>query len=155
MTAFKKSYIISFLLLTLSLFLFFNSNTQNFFNRNIKNMGRTVLAKIETSKLNNQIKLSILKIKQNNKVFLEVYGQLNHGLELIDTLKLEGEYDAYILIKDQTSNLAIANVDRDVDLEIIAPTYNRRMKPILNVYKYDSRLEEFRKVNTKFTKPIL
>lgn len=118
-------------------------------------MGRTVLAKIETSKLNNQIKLSILKIKQNNKVFLEVYGQLNHGLELIDTLKLEGEYDAYILIKDQTSNLAIANVDRDVDLEIIAPTYNRRMKPILNVYKYDSRLEEFRKVNTKFTKPIL
>lgn len=118
-------------------------------------MDRSILSKIETTKLNTQIKLTLLKIKQNNKVFIEVYGHLNHGLELIETLKLDGEYDAYILIKDQTSNLSIANIDRDSDLEIIAPTYNKRMKPILNIYKYDSNLEEFRKVNTDFTKPIL
>jgi hypothetical protein len=88
-------------------------------------------------------------------MFLEVFVNMNHGLELIETLNLDGEFDAFLMLKERTSNLLITNIDRDDDLEIIAPTYDRRMKPILNVFKYDSNLEEFRRVNSKFSKPIL
>lgn len=150
----KMNYLISIALLIFSLFIFFNENVQNFFKSYSENSSRVVLSKLTTKKLNYDLELTLIKIKQQQKIFIEIYAQMNHGLELMDTLQLDGEFDAYVILKDRTTNFLISNIDRDPGLEIIAPTYDRRMKPILNVYKYDQAMEEFKKVNSKFTKPI-
>jgi hypothetical protein len=152
---FNKYHLISFLFLALSLFLFFNPKIQSFFNQLSKSNERVVLSKIETTKLNDQLKFTIIKIKQSQRLYLEIYAHMNHGLELLEKLILDGEFDAYLMLKDRSSNLVISNVDGDTNLEIVAPTYDKRMRPILNVFKYDSQMEEFRKVNSKFSKPIL
>lgn len=151
----NKYYIASIILLLFSLFLFFNPTVQNYFKSISENESRVVLSKIKTKKLNDQIELTLIKVKHQQKIYLEIYAHMNHGLELIEKITLDGEFDAYVILKDRTTNLMISNIDRTNDLEIIAPTYDRRMKPILNVYKYDSAMEEFRKVNSKFSKPIL
>lgn len=152
---FNKYYLTSFTLLLISLFLFFNPRVQKYFENRSRSNDRMVLSKIETSKLNNQIKFTLIKVTHNQKLSLEIYGEMNHGLELIETLHLDGAFDAYLMLKDRTSNLIISNIDGDPGLEIIAPTYDKHMKPILNVFKYDSQMEEFKKVNTKHNKPIL
>ena len=152
---FNKYYLSSFALLLISLFLFFNPNVQNYSEEKSRSKDREILSKIETSKLNDQIKFTLIKVKHNQKLFLEIYGHMNHGLELIETLNLDGSFDAFLMLKDRTSNLIISNIDGDPGLEIIAPTYDKRMKPILNVYKYDSQMEKIKKVNTKHNKPIL
>lgn len=148
-------YAISIVLLIFSIFIFFNTKINVYFSQFSRSSNREVLSKIETTQLNSQMKLTLVKVKQNQKMYLEVFVHMNHGLELIETLTLDGEFDAFLMLKERTSNLLISNIDREPDLEIIAPTYDRRMKPILNVFKYDSNLEEFRRVNSKFSKPIL
>ncbi len=150
-----KYYLISLVFLFISLFLFFNSNVQNYFKKINVGSSRQVLSKIQTKKLNPDLELTLIKVKSQQKIYLEVYANMNHGLELIEKLNLDGEFDAYVMLKDRTTNLLISNIDRDEDLEIIAPTYDRRMRPILNVYKYDKVMEEFKKVNSKFSKPML
>ncbi len=152
---FNYYFLSSILLLILSLVLFFNPKFKRFINTSLNTNSREILAKIETKELHPQLNLTLIKIKQNQKLFLEVYAQMNHGLELIEKLNLDGEFDAFLMLKERTSNLLISNIDRDSDLEIIVPTYNYKMKPILNVFKYNSNLEEFRKVNSKYSKPIL
>ena len=147
----NKYYLISLLLLVVSLILFFNPKVQNFFKEISESKGRLVLSKLETNKLNDQLKFTIIKIKHEQKLYLEIYAHMNHGLELMEKLNLDGEFDAYLLLKDRSSNLIISNIDGDANLEIVAPTYDKRMKPILNVFKYDSQMEEFRKVNSKFS----
>ncbi len=151
----NKAYVASLILLLVSLFLFFNPSVQNYFKSISENENRVVLSKIRTKKLNDQLELTLIKVKHQQKIYLEIYAHMNHGLELIERITLDGEFDAYVILKDRTTNFMISNIDRTKDLEILAPTYDRRMKPILNVYKYDNVMEEFKKVNSKFSKPIL
>lgn len=151
----NKLYLASIVVIALSLILLFNHNLFNDLRDQKNSKKRTILSKVETTNLNKQLKLTILKIKKNNQMFLEVYGHLNHGLELMETLNLDGKFDAKIILKNQTTNLFITNVDRTEDLEILAPTYSRDMRPILNIFKYDPNFEEFKRVNTKSNKPIL
>lgn len=151
----KLYYIISGLLLCISIFMFFSPSINDYFKGFSQSKKRLVLSKIETNSLNNQIKLTLIKVKQDQKLALEIYAHMNHGLELIETLSLDGTFDAYLSLNDRTSNLLISNIDGDPGLEVIIPTYDSSMRPILNVYKYDSNLEEFKKVNTKDAKPIL
>lgn len=151
----SKHYLISGALLVVSFAIFFNTKAVNYINSFTKAEGREVLSTIETLKLNPDLKMTLVKVKENKNLFLEVFVHMNHGLELIETLNLDGEFDAYLILKDRTSNLIIKNIDREPDLEIVAPTYDRQMKPVLNVFKYDLNLEEFRRVDSKYSKPIL
>lgn len=150
-----KYYVFSAVLVVISLIIFFNPKVKSFFTSKANFNTRTIFAKLDSEKLNEQVKYTFIKVKQDQKLYLEIYVHMNHGLEIIEKLILEGEHDAHIILKDRTSNLLISNVDRDPDLEIIAPTYDKRMRPILNVFKYDKEMEEFKRVNTSLNKPIL
>ena len=148
-------YILSFLFLFFSLFIYFHSPSRSFIKNLSENNRRHILSKIITSKLNNSMEIGIFKIKKHDQIWLEIYKNPLTEFKLIDTLKLEGKFDAHITIEDQSSNLVIANIDGDKEYEIVAPTYNKKMKPILNVFKYDPVLKEFKRINTKNSKPIL
>lgn len=151
-----KYHIASVFLLALSLTIYFNPKLNTYLLARAQKDKRTVLAKIITQKLNPHSQFTLLKIKNKDQIWLEVYEESEtQDIELISKLSLEGSFDAHIFLKDKATNLAIANIDRDSELEIISPTYNRKMEPILNVFKYDRVMEEFKKVNTNKNKPLL
>lgn len=147
-----KSLILTAFFTILGLVVYLNSSTRDF----IINLGvsneRTVLATIETEKLKGPHPFKILKIKEGPKIWLEIYYQMPNDKnkttsELHTRLDLRGEFDGHVLIMERATNLAISNIDRDNELEILAPTYSRGMTPILNIYKYDPILEEFKFVD--------
>lgn len=148
-------YILSSLFLSISLFLYFSPLSRNFFETFSKSKESYVLSKIITSKVKKSTELGIFKIKKHGQIWLEIYKNPLTELELIESFKLDGVFDAHIVLKDQSSNLIIANIDEDKEYEILAPTYNKKMKPILNIFKYDSLLKDFKRINTQNSKLFL
>lgn len=143
------SIVASTLLTALAIFIYLNPHSRKMISDWGGSKQRTVLASIETTTLRGPHPFKILKIKEGSDLWLEVYflmqnqdGHIEN--ELHKKLTLKGAFDGHILIQERASNLAIANIDADQDLEILAPTYDRSMTPILNIYKYDPILEEFK-----------
>lgn len=150
-----KSLVISILLACLGVFIYTNKTSRSFIAQIGTSTERKILASVETERLNGPFPFKIFKIKEGKSLWLEIYfvhskdGQENpEQAELHKKLPLQGEFDGHIVIQEQASNLALANIDNDKELEIIAPTYDRSMTPILNIYKYDPILEEFSAVNS-------
>ncbi|MCO5112667.1 MAG: hypothetical protein M9899_00675 [Bdellovibrionaceae bacterium] len=144
-----SSIVASTLLTALAIFMYLNPKARSFINEWGGASQRTILASIETTTLRGPHPFKILKIKEGPELWLEVYFLITdeEGVpqnELHKKLNLRGAFDGHILIQERASNLAIANIDSDRDLEILAPTYDRSMSPILNIYKYDPILEEFK-----------
>ncbi len=144
-----SSIVASTLLTALAIFMYLNPKARSFINEWGGGSQRTILASIETTTLRGPHPFKILKIKEGPELWLEVYFLISDedGIlqnELHKKLNLRGAFDGHILIQERASNLAIANIDSDRDLEILAPTYDRSMSPILNIYKYDPILEEFK-----------
>lgn len=144
-----KTIALSAIFALLGITAYMNPHSRRFISEFGNSSQRTVLASIETHKLRGPHPFKILKIKEGQDLWLEVYfvfkgaGDLASENEFHKRLNLKGSFDGHMLLQEQATNLAIANIDSDQDLEILAPTYDRSMNPILNIYKYDPILEEF------------
>lgn len=105
--------------------------------------------------------IKILKIKQNESIFLEIYSIKSHESEInitntelnsqnlfISKLDLEGTKDGYFTFKGNATNLALSDIDNDSILEILAATYDEGSEPRLNIFKYSKENEAFYKISS-------
>ena len=102
------------------------------------NSGRDVLAKVSGKIGPEGPMITVLKIKNQTNLSLEVYTHDDEGaLTLFAKIPLFEARDGHFLLQGNATNLALTDVDKDGTLEIVAPTYDEQMVPRLNIFKYN------------------
>jgi hypothetical protein len=110
--------------------------------------GREIVAKIEGSPLLNGPKLSILKIKTRDQFFIEIY-RLDDELNLIQRIALDEPTDGFFDFRGQYTNLALADLDRNGEFEIVSPMYDRNGTPRLLIFKYNPDILTFERMTSE------
>lgn len=109
---------------------------------------RQVLSKIQARVSGTGPILTVLKIKQGENLFLEVYKRDTEGnLVPLSKLLLNESRDGHFILNGNATNLALTDVDQNGDLEIVAPTYDEQLIPRLNIFKFNPESETFDRVN--------
>lgn len=104
---------------------------------------RKILSKANTTF--NGIDYVIFKIRTESGVDIEVYEkdpQTFHQ-KLKQSFNLNDDKDAFLSTKDRALNLAITDVDKNGTPDIVAPTVDRNGNSRLNIFKFDSDLNQF------------
>lgn len=105
---------------------------------------REVIAKLNGSLSAQGPNVTILKIKNNTGISLEVYFlNQDEGMVLMAKLPLYETRDGYFLLQGNATNLALTDVDKDGNPEIVAPTYDEQMVPRLNIFKFNPGTKSF------------
>ncbi|MNL29108.1 hypothetical protein D3C87_1507820 [compost metagenome] len=109
---------------------------------------RSILAKVEGSLTADGPRVTVLKIKTQGELSVEVYEQKDEGLHLMSRLTLDENRDGYFSLQGNATNLALTDVDGDGVMEVVAPTYDDQMVPRLNIFKYNAEAKSFDRVNS-------
>jgi len=109
---------------------------------------RVVLAKADADLTGDGFQVAVIKVKTADTLALEIFEtRAETGrIQFVKRIILPQKRDAYFNFHGHTSNLVMADVDNDKQLEIIAPTFDDDLIPHLNVYKYDVESKDFRRV---------
>ena len=109
---------------------------------------REVLAKVSGKISTEGPQVTVLKIKNQNALSVEVFAAEEGGaLALIAKIPLFEVRDGHFLLKGNATNLALMDVDNDGHLEIVAPTYDDQLVPRLNVFRYNVNSKSFDRVS--------
>ncbi len=110
--------------------------------------GRDVITKVSGKLTESGPQVTILKVKNNNVLNIEVFSSDEQGnLNLIARLPLFESRDGFFLLEGNATNLSLTDVNKDGSLEIIAPTYDDQMVPRLNIFRYQSDTGTFDRMN--------
>lgn len=106
---------------------------------------RVVLAKINTYYGSPATEFLILKIKDSFGVQIEIYEIKSSDSQPVYRQKFEftQDSDAYITLDKSSSNLALSDVDKDGQLDIIAPSVDRNGNLRLNTFRFNPDLNSF------------
>lgn len=91
-----------------------------------------------------QKKFVILKIKTESGIEIEIYekdGDNNQHLK--QKFSLIDDSEAFLMINNNSVNLGLNDIDRDGIPDIIAPTVDQSGNSRLNIFKFDSELNQF------------
>jgi hypothetical protein len=105
---------------------------------------RVVLAKINSFYGAEHQEFLILKLKDAFGVQIEIY-EVKPDAQNVFRQKFEfiQDSDAYITLDKSTTNLALSDVNKDGQLEIIAPSVDRNGNLRLNTFRYNKDLKIF------------
>lgn len=106
---------------------------------------RTVLAKITSFYGVEQDQFLILKIKDNEGIRIEIF-EINKDTAaqtFRQKFDLYQDSDAYVTIDKNSTNLALSDVDKDGQLDILAPTVDRNGNLRLNTFRFNIDLKLF------------
>ncbi len=111
---------------------------------------RQILAKVSGSLGKDAPSVTILKISSTEGLSLEIYltDPETESLKLMTKITLDEKRDAFFSFKGNATNLALADVDNDGELEIIAPAYDDQMVARLNVFKYNASIKSFERMQS-------
>ena len=106
---------------------------------------RVVLAKINGFFSSEQTRLLILKVKDSSGLQIEVYElDPTTGVQIFkQKFSLNEDSDSYVTLDKNSTNLALQDVDRDGNLDIIAPSVDHNGNLRLNTFRYDSEAKSF------------
>lgn len=105
---------------------------------------RIVLAKINAFFGVEQNEYLILKIKDPYGIQIEIYDAKDESKPVFkQKFELSQDSDAYITLDKNTTNLALSDVDKDGQLDIIAPSVDRNGNLRLNTFRYNFELQQF------------
>lgn len=108
------------------------------------NPGRDVLATAEGDLLNDGGIAKVVKYRDGDGIFVEVLRQqINGGSETIDRILLPDRHDGLFNFQGHITRLAIADVDNDGKMELLAPTFDNQLVPHLNVFRYNPAIKRF------------
>jgi hypothetical protein len=62
---------------------------------------------------------------------------------LIDRVLLPDKHDGLFNFEGHVTRLAIADIDQDGTMELLAPTFDQQLVPHLNVFRYNKDLKKF------------
>lgn len=118
---------------------------------NIKNFftfsGRSVIAKVSGSLGAEGPPVTVLKIQNKGILGLEIFTDTPEGQVLMTRVPLADARDGYFLHQGNATNLAITDIDKDGNVEIVAPTYDDQMIPRLNIFRYNPLTKSVDRVN--------
>lgn len=120
-------------------------SVQNQFKQLIAPNERQILAKITGFYGVDQNEYLILKIKDSSGLQIEIYERLKGGVSQAFKQKFDlvQDSDAYITLDRNTTNLALSDVDKDGQLEILAPSVDRNGNLRLNSFTYNVEYNTF------------
>lgn len=115
----------------------------------LMNPERKVLAKASADFNGQGLRLSVMKIQQKNQILIEIYpfADLKEENGLFDRIVLPDSVDGYFMFQNNSTNLALADIDGDSILEILVPTYDWQQNPRLNVFKLREDQRGFDRLN--------
>lgn len=93
---------------------------------------------------------TILKIRQRDQIFVEVYKQTDPQAEavFVTRIDLTDRKDAFFNFRGQATNLAVTDIDQDGVQEILIPAYDQDMTARLNIYKFNSTTNTFTRMSS-------
>jgi hypothetical protein len=141
---YKRSIAVLVIIAILSAILSASPQIQNrvksFFARDI----RLILTKIRTFYGADQTEYLILKIKDSTGIQIEIYEVKSETQKNFkQKFELTQDSDAYITIDKNTTNLALSDIDKDNQLDIVAPSADRNGNLRLNVFRFNAELNSF------------
>lgn len=105
---------------------------------------RLILARVNAFYGVDQREYLILKIKDSFGLQIEIYEVQDKSQQIFrQKFELTQDSDAYITLDKNTTNLALSDVDKDGQLDILAPSVDRNGNLRLNTYRFDSDLNSF------------
>lgn len=108
---------------------------------------RNVVSTAQADLAGNGSQMTIVKIKTQDSLILEVYEPTADGAQkLVERIKLADKKDGFFTFNGQATNLAADDIDGDGKAEILAPSFDKNLVGRLNIYRYDSESRGFRTV---------
>jgi hypothetical protein len=106
--------------------------------------GRDVLATAEGDLLNDGGLAKVIKFRTEEGIFIEVIKHdANGGMSAVDRILLPDKHDGLFNFQGHITRLAIADVDNDGQMELLAPTFDNQLVPHLNVFRYNPAIKRF------------
>lgn len=105
---------------------------------------RKILSTATGDLLGDGKKIKVVKVKNGQDLFLEIYGIENDGIyPLMGRIQLPYSRDGYFQFRGEVTNLALDDVDGNNTLEILAPTFDDNLTAHLNIYTYNQIEQQF------------
>jgi hypothetical protein len=81
---------------------------------------------------------TIAKIKSRSSLFLEIYENEKDGrTTLVQKIEIPDAKDGYFNFNGSATNLALADIDQDGSMEILAPSFDRDLVGRLNIFRFN------------------
>lgn len=107
-------------------------------------VGREVLATAEGDLLNESATSKVVKFRDKEGIWVEVMRLQEDGkTSLVDRVLLPDKHDGLFNFQGHVTRLAIADIDQDGTMELLAPTFDQQLVPHLNVFRYNKDLKKF------------
>lgn len=115
------------------------------------------LQKVEGHLISYQQKIRVLKVKRENKIYLEFLAkQADDSFLHINSVLLNGQREAYFDYWGEMTSLQILDDDGDGRLDVIAPTFDQLLRPKINLVVYNEQTKKFElKSNNRFPQVVL
>lgn len=106
---------------------------------------REVLASAEGDLLNNGTPIKVIKFKSGEALYVEILKADPQGgpMIVVDRILLPDRHDGLFNFHGHVTRLAIADIDNDGTLELLAPSFDNQLVPHLNAYKYNAATQRF------------
>lgn len=111
---------------------------------------RTILGKVVGKNPDGVENYVILKIKQKENIFVEIYKEhpTTETLEFLQKIDLGQKKEGHFSFKGEATNLVFANIDEDEKLEILVPVFDADMTARLYTIKYNESILQFEIANS-------
>lgn len=114
-------------------------------------VGQEVLATAEGDVFNDGTSGKVIKYRSREGIYVEVLRVDNKGTPTtVDRVLLPDKHDGLFNYQGHVTRLAIADIDNDGKMELLAPTFDNQLVPHLNVFRYNpaiGRLEFYQPPN--------
>ncbi|MCB0369985.1 MAG: hypothetical protein KDD45_11295 [Bdellovibrionales bacterium] len=109
------------------------------------NEKRIILAKVQGQVSEDGDRFVILKIRQKDEIFLEIYKEQpkTEQLDFIQKIIIPEKNEGSFTFRGEITNLAFADIDNDSYMEILVPVFNADMTPRLHTFKYNLATDRF------------
>lgn len=106
--------------------------------------GREILAAAEGDLLNDSSTVKVIKFRDNQGIWVEILKYSEDGKStLVDRILLPDKHDGLFNFQGHVTRLAIADIDQDGAMELLAPSFDQQLVPHLNVFRYNRDLKKF------------
>lgn len=109
---------------------------------------RTILSKVEGELTSKGDFVTVLKVKTQDNIAIEVHFSEGGDLQEIKRIILSERRDGHMTLQGQSTNLALLDIDGDGNQEILAPTFDENLVPRLNIFKFNPTTRGFERVQS-------